>query len=486
MFVAHLSAEVSPFAKSGGLGDVVGALPKAQADLGARVHVFMPYYAEARTWLQRKGIQPEWVMDPIELDLGFRRWQTGVLRVYLPGSKVPVFLVGCDPLFDRPHIYSPSYDGRDDGLLRYSVFVRAAMEAMRRMGTPPDVLHAHDWHTAPALMGLAWDHPKDGFFARTATVLTIHNLAYQGMYAQDTFVNLGIPERSRGGATWAGAINLMKGGIISADRVTAVSPTFANEIRSHDGGFGLDGVLRGRGNAVMGILNGIDTLEWNPQTDRKIPFNYDAENLSGKLENRRALLALAGMDKDDRGMVLGVVSRLTHQKGLDLLFPVLGQLLAEGVRVVCLGSGEGDLEDQLARFAYGAPGRFWAYVGFSDELAHLIEAGADAFLMPSRFEPCGLSQLYSLAYGTVPVVRRVGGLADTVRGYHGDNAAHANGFTFDEASPRAVRDTVRWAHRCYKDPWLWTRLVRNGMAEDHSWTRSAEKYLGVYRSIARN
>jgi starch synthase len=484
MRVVHLSAEVSPFAKTGGLGDVVGALPKAQAEEGHQVQVWMPYYRAARDYLRTRNLQPHWVMDPIQVDVGFQRWQAGILRVDLPGSAVPVFMVGLDELFDRKHVYSPAPDGRDDGILRYSVFTRVVLEALRRMGTPPDVLHCHDWHTTPALMALAWDRPRDGFFARTGTVLTIHNLAYQGIYSPQMFTWLGFPAQSAGGVTWDGALNLMKGGIVSAGAITAVSPTFADEIRSEDGGFHLDGMLRARGAAVVGILNGVDTRVWNPRTDGRIPANYDADNLSPKLENRRALLALAGMDKEDRGLVVGVVSRLTRQKGLDLLFPVLPELLGDGIRFVCLGSGDDDQERDLAYWGSAAPGRFFGYVGFSDELAHLIEAGVDAFLMPSRFEPCGLSQMYSLLYGAVPIVRRVGGLADTVRGFHGGgNVMNANGFTFDEASPQALRETVRWAHRCYRDPVLWTRLMRNGMTEDHSWARSSARYTAVYNAV---
>ena len=484
MKIAHLSAEVSPYAKTGGLGDVVGALPVAQAELGHDVAVFMPFYRQAREWLQKRGKPAEWVMDPIQLDVGFRRYEVGILRTFLPDSLVPVYMLANDGLFDRKNIYEGFY-GQDDGITRYSVFVRAALEFMKRLAPVPDIIHAHDWHTALAPMALRWDANKDWVFNKTATVLTIHNMAYQGMYGQDGFVSLGLPEHARGGVTWGGAVNLMKGALQSADLITAVSPTFAREIMGSEGGFGLDPMVRARGDAVVGIVNGIDPKVWNPKVDKKIPHNFDVDHLEGKLECRRALLALTGMDREDRGLVVGVVSRLTRQKGLDLLFPVLDELLQDGIRIVFLGSGDDDLEQAAARASNGRPGRFWAYVGFSDELAHLIEAGADAFLMPSRFEPCGLSQLYSLAYGTLPIVRRTGGLQDTVRGYDGHNRGHANGFTFDEPSPWALRETVRWAHRCYRDPNLWTQLAVNGMKEDHSWHRSAQRYLDAYGRVKR-
>lgn len=484
MRIAHLSAEVSPFAKTGGLGDVAGSLPIYQAALGHEVSVWMPYYRQVREWLARHGQPATWVTDPIRIDLGYQSYEVGVLRTTLPGSDVPVFLIAHDPLFDREAIYA-GFFGRDDGYRRYAVFVRAVLEAMRRLALVPDILNAHDWHTALAPMALAWDRPRDWHFENTASVLTIHNAAYQGMYAPDTFLHLGLPGGvfSDAGVLWKGAVNLLKGGVLAADAVTAVSPTFAHEITTADGGFGLDPVLRHRGRELVGIVNGIDPRVWNPAVDTRIPERYDATNFAGKLVNRRHLLVRAGMDPDDRGFVVGVVGRLTSQKGYDLLFPVLEELIRDGVRFTFLGSGEASLESTIHTFSHRAQRRFWGYVGFQEDLAHLIEAGADAFLMPSRFEPCGLNQLYSLAYGTPPIVRRVGGLADTVVSYDGHNAAAATGFGFDAADPIALRETVRWAHRCYRDPLLWTRLVKNGMAKDFSWTRSAEKYLALYQRL---
>ncbi|MFN7130600.1 MAG: glycogen synthase [Myxococcales bacterium] len=483
MRIAHLSAEVSPFAKTGGLGDVVGALPKYQAELGNDVSIWMPLYRQVHEWLGKRGQSPEWVTGPYDVEVGYKRYTVGLLRTFLPGSLVPVYLVGCDPLFDRPQVYSTDAHGRDDGWLRYAVFVRAALEGMRRTQEVPDVLNAHDWHTCLAPMALAWDRPRDWHFEKTVTTLTIHNAAYQGMYGPDTFMDLNLPREMAPGVMWRGALNLMKGGVMSAWAITAVSPTFAHEITTPDGGFGLDPILRHRRDDLVGILNGIDSQVWNPATDTRIPKTYDRDHLEGKLENRRALLSMAGMDPDDRNMVVGIVGRLTEQKGYDLLFPVLDDLLRDGIRFVMLGSGDERLEGLVHHYGHHARGRFWGYVGFSDDLAHLIEAGCDTFLMPSRFEPCGLSQLYSLAYGTPPIVRRTGGLNDTVIGYDGWNRDWATGFGFDSPDPHALRETVRWAHRCYGDMHLWTQLVRNGMAQDFSWYRSAEKYLDLYRKL---
>jgi starch synthase len=485
MRIAHIAAECSPFAKTGGLGDVVGSLPVAQARLGHHVSVWLPLYRKVWESLDRMRVTPELAIDPFKIDLGFRTHEVGVLKTTIPGSDVPIYFIGSDPHFDRPEIYDRDYFGFDDGVVRYSVFVRAAMEAMKRLWMPPDVLHAHDWHTALAPMALAWDEPKDWVFSNTVSVLTIHNLAYQGIYPLETFIHLGLPIRALGGVEWGGAINLMKGAIAAADVITAVSPNFAREMMTKEGGFGLDPLLRYRWQSLLGIVNGIDPHVWNPRVDPKIPRNYDLTNLSAKRDNRKELLQLAGMDPNDSSFVVGAIGRLTNQKGYDMLFPVLEDLLNRGVRVVMLGSGDARLEGTIHHLSHNRQGRFWGYVGFDDNLAHLIEAGTDSFLMPSRFEPCGLNQLYSLAYATPPIVRRVGGLADTVVGYNGWNRGDATGFTFDLASPSALRDSVLWAQNCYHDPDLWTRLIRNGMTQDWSWQHSAEMYLDVYEKTRR-
>ena len=482
MRISHLSAEVTPFAKSGGLGDVAGALPKAQADLGHDVTVWMPLYREVWEAMRKRGIEPEVACEPFHVGAQ----QVGILRTKLPGSDVPLFLIGADEYFNRPQIYSTAATGEDDGIVRYALFVRAVLGGMHRLWSAPEILHAHDWHAALALMALAWDRPRDWIFDNTATVLTIHNLVYQGMYSRRMFPVLGLPHDALPQVDFGGAVNLMKGGIVAADAITAVSPTFAREIMTRDGAFGLDPILRMRSSALIGIVNGIDPLVWNPAVDSKIAVNYDASSVGKKLENRRTLLTACGMNPEERGLVVGVIGRLTHQKGFDLLFPVLGDLIGAGIRFVMLGSGERELERQMHRYSNISGGRFWGFVGFQEDLAHQIEAGADAFLMPSRFEPCGLNQLYSLAYGTPPIVRRVGGLADTVEPFDGTNRETATGFAFDAATPGALRDTVLWAQRCYHDPELWTQLALNGMRQDFSWKHSAELYTDVYRAVRRH
>ncbi len=485
MRIAHLAAEVSPFARTGGLGDVVAALAAAQLPLGHEVAIWMPLYRQAREEIARRGYVTEVVTDPFTLEVGYLRFQVGFLRTKLPGSTVPVYLVGQDELFDRPHLYAHNISGKDDGTLRYSVFVNASFEAMRRLQLIPDVLHAHDWHATLAPMALAWGRPQDWHFKKTSTVLTVHNLAYQGVYEPREYLYLNLPPERAPAAQWLGKLNLMKGGLLTADAITAVSPTFAQEMATPEGGFGLDPIVRTRSAALYGFLNGVDTNLWNPATDRKIPYRYSRDDLAGKAENRRTLLTMAGMDPDDARMVVGVVGRLTEQKGYDLLFPVLDELLHDGVRFVMLGTGERWLENAVHGYTQRAKGKFWGHVGFDDPLSHLIEAGADCFLMPSRFEPCGLNQMYSLIYGTPPIVRRVGGLIDTVVTYDGMNAEQATGFGFDGAEPYALRDSVRWAEQCFTDKPLWSQIVSNGMAQDFGWKQSAEAYLELYERLRK-
>jgi starch synthase len=483
MKIAHLSAEAAPLAKTGGLGDVVGALPIAQARLGHQVTVWIPFYRQVREELSRRSVTPDQALGPFRIDLGFEPHEAEILLTRLPGSSVPLYMVRSDRFFDRPFYYDLDIHKEDDGIKRFSVFVRAALSALCRLDLVPDVLHAHDWHAAPAPMALAWDRPRDPLFAKTASMLTIHNIAYQGVYEPRDFPYLGLPADRLPATLWRGGVNLLKGGLLAADMVTAVSPSYGREIATPEGGAGLDPVVVHRQPSIVGILNGIDTGVWDPARDTKIPYNYSINDFSNKLGNRKALLAAAGMDPGDPGLVVGLVGRLAEQKGYDLFFPVLPELAAQGIRFVFLGSGEQHLEWQARHWQAALPGRFWARIGFDDTLAHLIEAGSDAFLMPSRFEPCGLGQLYALAYGTPPIVRRVGGLIDTVVPYDGRNADRATGFGFEQVDPLALRDAVSWASHCFRDPALWRRLMRNGMALDYSWNRSAERYLEIYRAM---
>jgi len=479
--ITHLSAECVPFAKTGGLGDVAAALPKALVERGHDVDVFMPFHLDAARWYRRHHDWPVAALPPFEISVLGCPYTVGILQGTIPGSTVPIYFVAQDTLFHRRAIYSPNEEGRDDGIWRFALFVRAAVEAMKRLDRKPEVLNAHDWHPALAPMLGAWSSWRDRWWDDVASVLTIHNIAYQGIYAPDSFSILGLQPETRGEVMHGGALNLMKGAIVATDMITAVSPTYADEIRSPEGGLGLDGILRARHDRVVGILNGVDYDVWNPAKDVHLPARYSREDLSGKAECRADLCRLAGFEVGDPGLILGAIGRLTDQKGFDLLLEASPELIRRGVRIAMLGSGEPALEGAMRLIESHAPGRFRAFVGYDEALSHRIEAGCDAIVMPSRFEPCGLTQLYSLAYGTVPIVRRTGGLADSVVGLTDGNLEHATGFQFDDPSPHALGAAVLYAQRVFFHKETWGRLVQNGMSADFSWNRSAEVYEAVYR-----
>lgn len=481
MRITHLSAECVPFAKTGGLGDVVGALPKALAARGHDVDVFIPFHLEAARWYRRRNDWPVAATDPFVVSLLGLPHEVGLLRGHLPGSDVPIYFVAHDPLFHRRAVYAPNEKGQDDGLWRFCLFVRAAVEGMKRLGRRPQILNAHDWHPALAPMLGAWSSWRDRWFDDIASVLTIHNLGYQGVYGRDEFPILGLPDDTRAQVEHEGNVNLMKGAIVAADMITAVSPTYAREIRTRDGGMRLEGVLASRSDRLVGILNGVDTNEWNPSKDRHLPAHYSAADLRGKAECRQELCRLSGFEAGDPGLIVGAIGRLTDQKGFDMLLEAAPELIRRGVRIAMLGSGEPALEGAMRLLEAHAPARFRAFVGYDEAMAHRIEAGADAFVMPSRFEPCGLSQMYSLAYGTPPIVRKTGGLADSVVGFDGHNLERATGFSFDDPSPHALAATILFAQNVFFHREVWGRIVKNGMAQDFSWDRSAALYESVYQ-----
>jgi starch synthase len=462
---------------------VVGALPKALASGGNDVDVFLPFHLEAAEWYRKRRTWPEEALPSFDVSILGLPYRVGLLWDLLPGTTVPIYFVAHDPLFHRRQIYAPNERGQDDGLWRFSLFVRASIEALKRLGRKPRILHVHDWHPALGAMLSAWSNWRDRWFDDVASVLTIHNLGYQGIYGRGEFPALGLPSEAwtSGGVEFGGAVNLLKGGIVAADMITAVSPTYADEIRTPEGGFGLDAILRARGERVVGILNGIDRGIWNPATDGALTARYSPYDLSGKAACRADLCRLAGFDPSDAGFLVASIGRLTDQKGFDLFLESAPELVRRGVRIVMLGSGEPAYEGSMRLLESRHPGHFKAFVGYDEALSHKIEAGADAFVMPSRFEPCGLSQMYSLAYGTPPIVRRTGGLADSVVPYDGFNLDRATGFAFDLPAPHALAAEILRAQHVFFQPDRWRRIVENGMAQDFSWDRSAERYEAVYR-----
>lgn len=470
--ILTLSAEVAPFAKTGGLGDVAGALPKALSAMGHDVRVVMPAYREQ----ERAGYEA--VPGGMVVPMGGGPLPAGVFKTRLPGSAVAVSLIAERSLFDRPNIY-----GYDDDPYRFAFFSRAALELQADEGWRPDVVHAHDWHAAPAVLWLATAGARDPRFGRIPTVFTIHNLAHQGRSSRRVARYLGVdvpPMVEEGG--WD-EINFMARGIHHATLVNTVSPTYAREIMTPAGGSGLDALLRSRHFDVHGILNGLDTEVWDPATDAKLAQTFDAETAERRVANKLALQQQLGLDPSDGVPLVAMVSRLDDQKGMEITGHVIHLLmsgLAGDAQFVILGTGAKVYEDGFAHLAAYHPRKMAAVLTFSPGLAPLIYGGSDLFLMPSLFEPCGLSQLIAMRYGSVPVVRRTGGLADTVK--DGET-----GFTFEEFTPGSFWRALQRALLVHNtDAGAWARLRRNGMTSNFSWSRQAGRYDDLYRwAIAR-
>lgn len=482
MRILFASSEVSPFAKTGGLGDVAGALPKALAAAGHDVIVVTPHHRAARAYLESSTLASEW-LPPLDVDSPAFSYPAGVRRSTLPGTDVPIYFIASNEFFDRPFVYSNREDGFDDQLERFSFFSHAAVALARRLGGAYDVLHAHDWHTALIPVLQREKLHAEETFSNARTVFTIHNLAYQGVYPAQRFRYLGIRDAwwSSGGVEHFGEINLMKAGIAHCDSITTVSPTYAKEIQTAEHGSGLDGLLRELSWKLTGILNGIDEQEWDPANDPRLAANFDPVALAGKSRCKKALRKETGLIQKAKAPLFGLVSRLVGQKGIDLLLPALPSIVGMGAQIVILGSGEPQYESALRLLDARLDGNLRFIAGFDNDLAHRIYAAADVILMPSLYEPCGLNQMYALRYGAPPLVRLTGGLIDTVLPFDGSNGAVATGFAFERPDSIDLRHAAFVATLAYRDEKLWRQLQRNGMEHDHSWAASAKEYIRVYQ-----
>ncbi len=473
MKALFVAAECAPFAKVGGLADVVPSLARALGELGVETAVFMPRYRGVE---EKSGLSE---IASLTVPLAGEDRSCRILRGKHPKGDIPVYFLDHPPYFDRPGIYGERGEEYPDSLERFALLSRAALELPRALGWQPDILHIHDWHTS-----LVPVYSRFGVVPTGAGILlTIHNLAYQGTYPVERARGLGLPGEAVSALTHRGELNLLYGGIRFADLVTTVSPTYAREIQVD--GEGLEGVLRERASRgeLFGILNGVDYEIWNPETDPLIWANYSADDPSGKAINKAKLQGELGLSPEPDVPLVGMISRLVDQKGLDLVMAAFDRMMSLGIQFVILGTGNPTYERFFREAAGKYPGKAAALITFSEEWAHRIEAAADIFLMPSKFEPCGLNQMYSLRYGTVPVVRATGGLADTVREY--DPASDTgNGFVFEEYAPEAMLSALRRAVELYRgDPEAWRRLMVRGMREDHSWASSAREYLKLYRRL---
>jgi starch synthase len=476
--ILFVTPEVEPFVKVGGLADMVGALPKDLAALGHDVRVICPAYGSVK----RVG---EWqaLPDPLGVDVGgaaqwARTWQT-----VLPGSAVPAYFLENHDHFARPEVYTGPWGAHADNDLRFAFLCRGALALCEQLGWHPDVIHCHDWTTGllPVMLNSTL---RDTPLGRAATVFTIHNLEHQGWVPERVvnFARLPWSEMARDGITSNGMVNLMKAGLYHSTKLSTVSPTYAGEIKTPEGGFGLDGVLRYRAGDLVGILNGIDDTSWDPARDRFLPAHYSAADLRGKAACKARLQERFGLEVRPELPVFGVVSRLASQKGLDLLADAMAGIMEKmAVQFVLLGNGDARLENDFNWAAGAYRGRFGAHIGFDGALARLIQAGSDFFVMPSRSEPCGLTQMYAMRYGTPPIVRATGGLVDTVENFN-EGWPDGTGFVFRDASVEALTNTIGWACATWYDRRAeYAGLQQRGMAKDFSWRASAGHYVQLYR-----
>jgi starch synthase len=463
-----ISSECAPLAKTGGLADVIGALPPALKAAGETVAVVIPRYGSIDLKTARR------VYDPLPVYLGPTRYDTAI---YQAPAEFPLYLVDCPPLYDRPGLYGELGLDYPDNHIRFAVFARAAL-AVARYLFQADILHCHDWQAGLVPAYLRSTFATDPTFAGVKTLFTIHNLGYQGLFPKTALPEAALdPALFRpDGLEFFGRISYIKSGIALADALSTVSPTYAREIQTPEFGFGLDGALLARAGVLTGILNGVDYTEWSPDVDQLLPANYSPDDLSGKRVCKQRLIEEFGLPPEAMDApLIGIVSRFTRQKGTDILAEVAAEIVAEGAYLVALGTGDPEYEEFFLGMQEENPGRIAVRVGFDNRLAHWIEGGADLFLMPSRYEPCGLNQMYSLRYGTVPVVRATGGLNDTID--------EDTGFKFVEYSGPALLDAVRVAVRTFSDAELWRERMRRGMRRDFSWKASAAAYAALYQRL---
>ncbi len=487
MTIVEVASEAAPFSKTGGLGDVLGALPRELAKQGERVLLFLPRYSDmdaSSLAMQRVSLQSTVQIGkkslPIILDIAKDK-----------RTKLEYYFVYHDDYFTRPGIYQNPNTGEDfpDNVERFVFFVQAVLAAVKELGVQPDVFHVHDWQAAMLPVYLKTNYSHDPVLSRARSVLTIHNMAYQGNFAAETFPALGLPESyfyATGPLEYYNRVNFLKAGILFADRITTVSKTYAQEIQSSpELGAGLDGVLRQRTQDLTGILNGVDYTIWSPSRDKLIPYTYYPANLSGKQKDKIELLHTLKLPHRSKAPLIGIISRLVEQKGLDLIANGADQLLSRDIQLLVLGSGEERYQKLFLDLQERYPDKVRVFIAFDTILSHRIEAAADLFLMPSRFEPCGLNQLYSLKYGTIPIVHKVGGLADTVIDYT-ESTGKGTGFVFSAYTAEAMLTAVDRAIAAFQRRKQWITLMKQGMKQNFSWDSSSRQYVQLFTDLKKS
>ncbi len=478
MKILFVASEGLPYSKTGGLADVVEALPKALRAMGHDVAVLLPRYHANKIHSM--------LISSVTVALGDRlRFPAIAEAVAVDGVRY--FFVDDPPFFDRPELYGDSAGDYPDNAERFAEFSRVTIEFMKRVWLP-DVVHCHDWQTALVPVLLRTQHAEDRAVRSLPVVFTIHNLAYQGVFDADVLRRIGLPDTlfSVDALEFFGKVNSLKGGLVYADYLTTVSRRYAKEIQTAEYGNGLEGVIHHRGDRLVGILNGVDYTAWNPEMDKLIAQNYTAENLAGKKACKKDLLASFRLPENDLARpLIGIVSRFADQKGFDLIAEIADEMMKENLALAVLGTGQPEYEKLFRQLAEKYPERVGVKIGYDNTLAHKIEAGADMFLMPSRYEPCGLNQIYSLRYGTVPIVRATGGLDDTIQNFV-PKTQQGTGFKFEEYSGKALLLCLRKALEAYGDTKAWKAVQAIGMAKDFSWKASAASYVTLYEAAKRS
>lgn len=482
MQIAFAASEAVPFAKTGGLADVVGALPREIAKLGHQVTVYLPLYSAVRPHLEK---ELTYALRSITIPFPHGNRFAGIVDGGVRDG-VQFYFVDCPEFFDRQGLYGNNGDSYGDNAERFGLFCRALLESAKILGVP-DVFHVHDWQAAMLPVFLRTVYSGDALLKKTATVLTIHNAGYQGWFPPSTTEELLLPWDlfTYDKLEHYNTFNFLKGGVVYADLITTVSRKYAEEVQTPEFGNGLDGALRRRSRDLRGILNGVDYTEWDPATDGNLAGHYNPLDLNGKRDCRKDLLHAFGLDVPDHTPVIGICSRFASQKGFDLLEQIAGRLAERDVAVLALGTGEPYYEKFFRDFAFANSGRFSVQIRYDEAMAHKIEAGADIFLMPSHFEPCGLNQIYSLKYGTIPVVRATGGLDDTVEEWNPTQKT-GTGFKFEPYEAQALLDAIDRALTAFYDKTQWVQLMENAMTQNFSWERPAQEYAAVYEEAARN
>jgi len=479
--VLFVTSEAYPLVKTGGLGDVSYALPNALRDLEVDIRLLLPGYPEVLKQLSLIEVHEDIRLYPL-------REPIRLLAGVMPGGVTPVYVVEYPRLYERrggPYQDEFGHDWSDNAL-RFGMLSKvAALFGTHNLSFKPQIIHCNDWQTGLVPAFLTFNSNP-----RALTLMSIHNMAYQGVFGPEVVGLFGLPPESFSmfGLEYHGQVSFLKAGLYYADWITTVSPTYAQDIQTPGYGYGLEGLLSQRQHQLTGILNGIDTDAWNPQTDSYLVTHFNSETLASKARNTQLLRTKLGLSPQKQVPLIGLITRLTEQKGLDLLVPIIPEIIKKGAQLVILGSGDKNLEKHLQQLADSHAENMSVYLGYNEELAHQIEAGANIFLMPSKFEPCGLNQMYSMRYGTIPIVRRTGGLADTVIDATPENIENqtATGFVFEDEEPRELLYCVQRALRTFRDKTVWRMLQLNGMNRDFSWRKSAQEYVSLYQRLLSN